>query len=154
LALLVRPVDVTDAEALRALVRGQLEGTRYCARLLEQLDAALTLADAEYEGIVAIARDDARIVGLALMGPVAGAAGVVKLHALLADDRGALDALVESARETSAASGTRMLVCELPDDDPFLNASRALCEHGFVEESRVEDLVSDGVALRLLVLRP
>jgi hypothetical protein len=153
LALLVRPVDAADAETLRALVRGRLEGTRYHARLLEQLETALTFADAEYEGIVAIERDDARIVGLALMGPVAGAASVVKLHAILAAGRDALDALVERVRETSAESGTRMLVAELPDDGPFLDASRALREHGFVEESRAEDLVNDGVALRFLVLR-
>jgi predicted GNAT superfamily acetyltransferase len=63
-------------------------------------------------------------------------------------------ALVDAVRETCERSGERLVICELPNDPPFDVSAVALAARGFREEGRVEDLVRDGVALRLLVWRP
>lgn len=140
-----------DAGAARAFVSAQLAGTRYRARTLEQLDCALQFDDPEYVALLAEGDDDRVLAGLALFGTVAGARSVVKLHAILAPRHETAVALLDGVRAASEQSGERMIVCELPDDVPFAAAAEALQASGYVEEGRVPDFVTDGVAMRLLV---
>ena len=140
-----------DADVARALVAAQLRGTRYLARALEVLDAALRFEDPEYLAVVAERR--AHILALALFGTVAGARQCTKLHALVGRDDAALTALASGVVQVAADAGERLVVCELADDRCFSPAARALPPAGFGEEGRVDDYVADGVALRLLVWR-
>jgi len=159
--LTVTPVDEIelralmpeDADAARALVVARLAGTRYEARALEQLDVALSFEDPEYLALLAAEPHSSHVVGLALFGAVAGAQRVTKLHVLLGDDAGTMDALASAVRAVAEDSGERMVVAEVPDDAPFRDAPDVLRGNGFHEEGRVADLVADGVGLRLLVWR-
>jgi hypothetical protein len=139
-----------DAVA-RALAQAQLAGTRYLARTLEQLDAALQFEDPEY--LAVIAEHDGDVTALALFGTVAGASQCSKLHALVGNDGDALDALAAGVAALCADAGERLLVAELPDDAIFAAAYSALRAGGFAEEGRVDDYVADGVGLRILVWR-
>ncbi|MDB4879220.1 MAG: hypothetical protein JWL60_666 [Gemmatimonadetes bacterium] len=139
-----------DEGAVRALVGSGLAGTRYLARAVEQLEAALQFEDPEYLAVLAERGSD--VVALALFGTVAGASRCSKLHLLLGE-ASALGALAEGITGLCADSGERLLVSELPDDATFRDASDALAAESFVEEGRVPDYVADGIALRLLVWR-
>ena len=119
------------------LVERQFAGTRYLARLLELCES---------ERVVTVDG------GAAVFGEVAGANGVVKLHTLIGEDGGALRAAI--ARFGTESSAARLVVCEIPDDVVFTAAAEALLESGFVEESRAEGLVAEGIAMRFLVRRP
>ena len=142
--MIVRTLAPDDVVAARALVERQFGGTRYCARLLEQV------GDAEYRGLVAL-DDGSTVLAAQLFGEVSGASGVVKLHALIGDDVRALRAAnAEFGMRTAA---TRLVVCELPDDAVFTTAARVLGESGFAEESRADDMVAGDVALLILVRR-
>jgi hypothetical protein len=149
----LRALMPDDAGAARAFVARQLGGTRYEARTLEQLDAALSFEDPEYMAVLAFASATARVRGLMLFGTVAGASGVVKLHIMLGEDAPVREALAAAIRDVAEDSGERLIVAELADDEPFRDAMLALEQGGFVEEGRVADFVSDGVALRLYVWR-
>jgi hypothetical protein len=146
----LRPLMPQDAAAARAFVSARLAGTRYRQRATEMLDSALEFEDPEYMALLAVG-DDERIVGLVLFGTVAGARSVVKVHAVIGGDRAAGLALLEAVRHTSEESGERMIVCELPDDPALAAAAAALDAGGYVEEGRVPDFITEGVALRLLV---
>lgn len=147
----LRALMPDDAAAARAFVSERFAGTRYRTRALEVLECALRFDDAEYMALLAMGGDDARIVGMALFGTVAGAHAVVKLHGLLAKEPASARALTEAVIRASQQSGERMIVCELPDDPEFAMAASALASLGFVEQGRVPDFVREGVALRLLV---
>jgi hypothetical protein len=151
--LALRALMPDDAGAARALLSGQLAGTRYHDRLVEQLDAALEFEDPEYLALLAFDDDESRLLGLVLFGTVAGARAVVKVHGVVALEPEAAVALLDAVRQASERSGERMIVCELPDDIPFAAAAAALEASGYAEEGRVPDFVRDGVALRLLVWR-
>lgn len=116
------------------LVERQFARTRYLGRLLELCES---------ERVVSVEG------GFAVFGEMAGASGVVKLHALVGEDGGALRAAIALFRKESDAA--RLVVCEIPDDPVFTAAADVLLESGFVEESRAEGLVAEGVALRFLV---
>ena len=148
--LALRPLMPEDERAARTLVTGALAGSRYLARAVEQLDAALRFEDPEYLAVLAERGRD--VVALALFGTVAGARQCSKLH-LLVGDADALEVLAGGIAQLCAESGERLLVCELPDDARFSALSDALAACGFSEEGRVADYVADGVALRLLVWR-
>jgi hypothetical protein len=91
--------------------------------------------------------DDAH--GLVLFGSIAGAAGVVKVHALAGDEASLLYALVLEV----LAAGARLVICEIPDDAPFAMTGRVCRELGFDAEGRVADYFRDGVALLVLTWR-
>jgi hypothetical protein len=137
--------------AARALVDGHLTGTRYLARIVEQLDTALAFEDPEYLAVLA-ERDD-EVVALAIFGTVSGARRCSKLHALVGSDGEALDALAAGVVRVCADAGERLVVAELADDALFAAAYSALRAAGMAEEGRVDDYVADGVGLRLLVWR-
>lgn len=151
MAHVLRALLPNDAEATRALVSEQFAGTRYRARALEVLDTALRFEDPEYMALLALDGRETELLGLVLFGTVAGARSVVKVHGVVCRQRDAALALLEAVREASERSGERMIVCELPDDAPFAAAAETLAASGYVEEGRVPDFVTDGVAMRLLV---
>ena len=143
-----------DAEATRAAVAGHFRGTRYLARMLEVLDSALRFEDPEYLCLLAAPSESDPPSGLVLFGTVLGARLATKVHAVVALDPRVQLALLGAVRETCVRSGERLVVCELPHDTPFDVAGIALVASGFREEGRIDHLVADGVALRLLVWRP
>lgn len=149
----LRPLMPEDAHGARAVVSARLGRTRYEARALEQLDAALSFEDPEYMALLAVAPASARVVGLAMFGAVAGATQVTKLHLLLADEAATCVALATAVCTVAEASGERMVVAELPDDATVRDALSALRDSGFDEEGRVEDFIADGVGLCFLVWR-
>jgi L-amino acid N-acyltransferase YncA len=108
--------------------------------------------DEEHRALV-IARDGT-VAALALFGAVAGASGVMKLHAAVLaptvtiDDVG--ERIIAAVIEAAHAEHARLLVAELADD-PAMGQMRALLtSNGFEEEARVPDYFQDGVALTLL----
>jgi hypothetical protein len=145
------PLMPEQEAVARALVLAQLASTRYLARTMEQLDAALRFEDPEY--LAVLAEHDGDVTALALFGTVAGARQCSKLHALIGSDGEALDALAIGVAELCADAGERLLVAELPDDAILAAAYSALRAAGFAEEGRIDDYVADGVGLRLLVWR-
>jgi hypothetical protein len=147
----LRPLMPEDEPAARALLDAAFQGTRYLARVREQLDAALQFEDPEY--LAVLAERDHALVALAMFGAVSGARQCTKLHVLAGTDPAALVALSDGIAGVCAEAGERLIVAELPDDEPFRAGATALVAAGFGEEGRVEDYVADGVALRLLVRR-
>jgi hypothetical protein len=150
----LHPLMPEDADAARAVVVARLGGTRYEARVLEQLDVALAFEDPEYLALLAADPASGRTVGLVLFGTVAGAQHATKLHALIGDDEGTCAVLADAVRTVAGESGERLVVAEVPDDTPFLDAIEALRTSGYHDEGRVEDFICDGVGLRFLVWRP
>ena len=148
--LTTRTLQAPDASSARALVATQFGGTVYESRILEQLESAARGGDAEHRGLVAFARGDDRMAGLALFGAVAGAHGVSKIHALAGSDRNVLVALAGAVRAEGVRAGDRMVVCEIPDDAPYEVTLDALRELGFEEGGRVADYFREGVALLVL----
>ena len=143
-----------DAGSARALVGNVFRGTPYLERMNEVLESALQFEDPEFLCLLAAPDEDAPPDGLVLFGTILGARLATKVHAVVAPDPRVQLALVDAVRETCERSRERLVVCELPDDPPFDLSAVALVARGFREEGRVDDLVRDGVALRLLVWRP
>lgn len=140
-----------DADSARTLVTVQLAGTRYLARTIEMLDAALQFDDPEFLAVVAERRE--QLVGVALFGTVAGARQCTKCHALLGPDPEAVAALAAAMVRVCSEAGERLVVAEFADDVPFVTGMQALTRAGFALEGRIDDYVADGVALQLLVWR-
>ena len=149
----VRALQPTDAGAARACVSAQLSGSRYELRVLEQLDAALRGDDTECRAMVATALDDQGVQGVVLFGTVAGAQGVVRIHALTASNAEVARALGVSVQAQCIRSAGRMLVCEVADDPLARVTVHAMRELGFEEEGRIADFVRDATDLLILVWR-
>jgi hypothetical protein len=143
-----------DAETAQRVIADVFRGSPYLARVLEMLESALRFEDPEYLCLLAASGAEAAPDGLVLFGTILGARLATKVHAVVSLDPRVQLALVDVVRETCARSGERLVICELPHDRPFDVAAVALAARGFHEEGCVEDLVRDGVALRLLVWRP
>jgi len=143
-----------DAGAAQRVIADVFRGSPYLARVLEMLESALRFEDPEYLCLLAASGAEAAPDGLVLFGTILGARLATKVHAVVSLDPRVQLALVDAVRETCARSGERLVICELPHDRPFDVAAVALAARGFHEEGCVEDLVRDGVALRLLVWRP
>ena len=152
-AIVVRPLMPEDAAAAHEAIARAFRGTPYLERAREVLDDALRFEDPEYLCLLA-EPDGEGVEGLVLFGTILGARLATKVHAVVSPDPRIQLALLDAVRETCVRSGERLVVCELPDDTPFHLSAIALAARGFREEGRVEDLVRDGVALRLLVWRP
>ena len=103
--------------------------------------------------MVVTALDNQGVQGVVLFGTVAGAPGVVKIHALAAAEREMSLVLAASVVSQCVRDGGRMIVYELADDPLFQVTAGAMPELGFAEEGRVANFVSDGVDLLLLVWR-
>lgn len=154
-AIVSHPIRAADAADARRLIGAAFEGTRYASRMLELLASTLgSASDDEHRGWVARSTDRPGLRGLALYGAVAGARDACRLHALLGDDPDLVLELHRSLRADGAWSRARVVVCELPEDAPPAARADVLQQAGYREEGRIDDLVRDGVALRLLVWRP
>jgi hypothetical protein len=149
--LVLRALVAGDGDEALALVSAAFAETLYGPRVQEQLGIALLGNDRECRGLVALEPRSPRVSGLALYGDVAGAKGVVKLHALAGSDRAALRALAAALHDASGSA--RMIVSEIPDDAPFIVTCSILRELGHEEEGRIADFVRDGVSMMLLVKR-
>lgn len=148
----LRALTPEDADAARALLASRFAGTRYHARLEEQLETALTFDDSEYSSLVAVDSTGV-LLGVAVFGTLAGAQRCMKLHAFVGGDEGAMTAMARGVAECAAMSAERLIVCELADDAPFSLASAVLQASGYEQEERVPDFFREGVALLILVLR-
>lgn len=153
-ALVVRPLMPEDAGSARGLVSDVFRGSPYLERLNEVLESALQFEDPEFLCLLAAADEGSPPDGLVLFGTILGARLATKVHAVVSHDPRVQVALVDAVRETCLRSGERLVICELPDDRPFDLSAIALDARGFQEEGRVDDLVRDGVSLRLFVWRP
>jgi GNAT superfamily N-acetyltransferase len=151
-ALAPRTLSPDDHVAARVLLMGALGVTPYIDRAMEVLQHAERSHDDEHRALV-IARDGT-VAGLALYGVVAGALGVMKLHAAVfapsvtADDVG--ERLIGAVIDEGRSDGMRLIIAELPDDAVMGQLRALLTSSGFEEEARVPDYFRDGVALRLL----
>lgn len=153
-AIVVRPLMPADAESARGLIGDVYRGSAYHDRVIEVLESALQFEDPEFLCLLAAADEVGPPDGLVLFGTILGARLATKVHAVVSRDPRVQLALVDAVRETCLRSGERLVLSELPDDAPFDVSAIALVARGFREEGRVDDLVREGVALRLLVWRP
>jgi len=153
-AIVVRPLMPANAESARGLVGAVFRGSPYRARMTEVLESALQFADPEFLCLLAGPEENGPPDGLVLFGTILGARLATKVHAVVSPDPRVQLALVDAVRVSCVRSGERLVVCELPNDRPFDVTAIALVARGFREEGRVDDLVRDGVALRLFVWRP
>jgi hypothetical protein len=152
--IVVRPVMPADADSARGLVSDVFRGSSHLGRVSEVLASALRFEDPEFLCLLAAPGEDDPLDGLVLFGTILGARLATKVHAVVSPDPRVQLALVDAVRETCLHSGERLVICELPNEPPFDVSAIALVARGFREEGRVEDLVRDGVALRLFVWRP
>lgn len=148
----VRELRPDDEAAARALVRAVVAGTGHGSSCQDTLGVALSGGSEEMRGVVADHED--RMVGLALFGMIAGAAGTGRLHLLAIDPplrrRGIGMGLADAADQALLNQGARVVIVELPDD-PSFDAAKAFLRHrGFSVEARVADYYRDGVDLAIL----
>lgn len=146
----MRALAAQDGASARELVRAVYERTRHLARTLELVELALPADDPEYEGLVSTAYDGS-VLALLLHGSIGGAAGVIKVHALVGRST---EALIMALRALDSVRDARLLICELSNEPEQRLARRALALAGFTCEGVVADYFGDGIALDLLVLRP
>lgn len=149
----VRALVPDDAGAARALVKRALGGSRHAGRVFEQLDVAITGAEAECVAFVLVEHDQSPSRSVVLLGPVAGASGVIRIHALVGANRDAMMMLVDGLMLQRQVRAARMIVCEIADDPSSAMAASALLACGFTRDGRVENFFADGVNLDLLVRR-
>lgn len=146
-----RPITPSDAEGVRALVRGSLGATPYVDREME-LVALAERGDPEVRSFV-MERDGA-VAALALFGPVAGTQNSWKLYSLLLGERveprtvGA--AMVEAVVAAIRADGGRLVTAELPADPAIGKVISLLRATGFRQEGRIPDFFRDDVAMLFL----
>ena len=147
----VRPLTLTDGPAARALARSVYGGTRYLTRTLELVEFALRGDDPDCLGLVGVSI--ASIHGLLLHGPVAGASGVIKVHALIASAPKVLTSMLSVLRDVISVADARMIVCELPGGAEHSVAAAALIKNGFTREGSVSGFFAEDIALGLFVWR-
>lgn len=149
----VRALTLEDDTVARALVRSVYGGTRHVARVLELVSLALPGHDPECQGLVTIA-GDGTVRAMLLYGIVGGAAGVIRIHALVGHTVDVFGDLLGAVRAVDSARAARMFLCELSDEAEDALTSAALTSAGFTREVAVADYFADGIALDVMVLRP
>ena len=146
-------MKAADAAESRMLVQRVLSGSRHASRALELLDMASTGADAECMALVLADGDQSPLTGVVMCGLVAGAGGVMKVHAIVGVDAADIVMLVDGLLLQPHVRAARMIVCEIADDESCAEATAALLARAFMREGCVEDFFADGVNLDLLVRR-
>ena len=123
---------------------------------MEVVDYFLQLAfDGRADESRAIVAERAgEVVGLALFGEVAGAAGTGRMHLITVTASARLatvgGGLCNAAVADMVSRGDRLIVAEVPDD-PILTSGRGLlARSGFAASGRVADYYRDGVDLVIL----
>ena len=149
----MRALEPADGDEARGLLHHSFGGSRHASRVNEQLDVAISGADPECVALVLAEHDQSPLSGVVLFGPLAGASGVMKIHALVGVDRDAMVMLVDGLMLEHQVSTARMFVCEIADDPPCAEAAAALHACVFTREGRVHDFFADGVNLDLMVRR-
>ena len=148
----MRELETQDGARVHALVLAAYGGTRHLVRMRELIELALAGSDPECLALAA-ATDDGSIEGVLLYGTIGGAAGVVKVHAVIGIDLEALGALIDGVFGVAPPHTTRMFVCELAADIEQTHMAAALMAHGFTRETTVADYFAEGIGLEVLVLR-
>ena len=146
-----RPITITDAEGVRALVHASLGVTPYVDRVIELVELS-ERGDPEVRSFV-IERDGT-VAALALFGAIAGAQGTWKLHAMLladrVDPREVGGAMIEGVVAAARNAGARLLTAELPGDPVMGKVLSLLRASSFKQEGRIPDFFRDNVALLFL----
>lgn len=150
--LTVRALDVEDATEARALLLPAWDGDHpHVEAMLSRLDRAARQESAETLALTAMLEQ--LMVGVAVFGMVAGATGTAALHGVFVTDeirrRGVGAALLRGVIKVLDADHTRMLIAEVPDEGSLAGYRAFLSNAGFFEESRIPDLIRDGVAMAL-----
>lgn len=143
------PPENARGDVARALVLSAVFNTPYSETPLYALERALAGGSDEYR--IAEFGDPLRAV--TVYGAVAGTIGTARLYIVApvaSAARSAATAALQSALTQLKSEGARLLIAELPDDNACEPMRKLLLESGFREESRVDDLIRDGVALTFL----
>jgi hypothetical protein len=143
------PQENARGDVARALVLSEVFSTPYSEMPLYALERALAGGSDEYR--MAEVGDPMR--ALAVYGAVAGTVGTARLFIVAPaspGSRGDAAAALQSVLAQLKSEGARLLIAELPDDSACEGMRKLLLESGFREESRVDDLIRDGVALTFL----
>lgn len=148
----VRALCAADADGARALLQEILGGTPHESRAVELLADAVHGRDGE-RAFVAVDKLRGFLSGVALVGMVAGARQVAKLHLIAARSRSLHERLATAAVHAMSANGVRLAVAEVPCHALFDEMCAALHAVGFAEEGRVGEWFDEGTALRILVAR-
>ena len=131
------------------LARAEVEGTPYAESPLHALERALGGDDDEAWGLVAVRGEE--LVGLVLLGLVAGAQGAGRLHLVVVTASARLGGvgrtLVDRAAEEAAARGARFLLVEIPEDPMLAAAHELLRRAGFRVESHIPDFIREGIGI-------
>ena len=146
-----RPITIADAEGVRALVHASLGVTPYVDRVMELVELS-ERGDPEVRS--AVIERDGTVAALALFGPIAGAQGTWKLHAMLlaerVDPREVGGAMIEGVVAAARGAGARLLTAELPGDPVMGRVLSLLRASSFKQEGRIPDFFRDEVALLFL----
>lgn len=145
------PPENARSDVARSLVLAEVFGTPYSETPLYALERALAGGSSEFR--IAEVERDGRIAALALFGAFAGTVGTARMFLIAptnADAHSLAAEVCAAAMSALHAEGTRLVIAELPDDPCVDGMRKLLLESGFHEESRVDDLIRDGVALTFL----
>lgn len=145
----IRRLHAVDAPAARELARTEVAGTPLVEASLHALERALGGDDAEAWGLVAIRGDE--LVGLVLLGLVAGAQRAGRLHLVVVTASARLAgvgrSLLDRAAQDAASRGARFLLAEIPEDPALAPGHELLRRAGFRVESRIPDFVREGIGI-------
>ena len=146
--LAVHAAREEDLAAALALVDHEKEKNPWIERTAEFVRAAVAHPDGEYR--VVVAERDAEMVGLGAFGMMAGTVGTAMLYSILVAPRsrraGIGERILFQIKAELVTAGARMIVAEIPAEPSVMRFRALLLSHGFVEEARIEDYYSDGVA--------
>lgn len=143
------PQENARGEVARALVLSEVFNTPYSETPLYALERALIGGTSEYR-FVEVGEP---VQAVAVYGAVAGTIGTARLYAVAPSGGSARSqgfVALTSAIAQLKGEGARLVIAELPDDTACEGMRKLLLESGFREESRVDDLIRDGVALTFL----
>ena len=155
----VHAARVEDADRIRAFAAAEQQRatSAYANTAGEYLELAIAEAAASRENREARALVCSRgdvVLGVVAFGEVSGANGAAKIHFLAVRKdsrrRGLGTRLCDAAIQELRSSGSRLVVVELPARAPDEGCFPLLAHCAFREESRVRDLLADGVDLVIL----
>ena len=116
---------------------------------MHALERALAGSDDEAWGLAAVRGGE--VVGLVLLGLVAGAQGAGRLHLVVVTAGARLGGvgrlLLDHAAADAVARGARFLLAEIPEDPVLAPAHALLRRAGFRVESRIPDFLREGIGI-------